>query len=107
MKLTERERLDDHPLMKAMGPEPLGNEFDAAMLARACKGFEQLVPKFGLNSWTGIRYLDYQAARVPQGHYPHRATRGRKVPSQQSKATGWLEWLGNGVDDVAVRPGWI
>ncbi len=24
--------------MQAMGPEPLGNEFDAAMLARACKG---------------------------------------------------------------------
>jgi formamidopyrimidine-DNA glycosylase len=38
MKLTPREELDQHPLMKAMGPEPLGNEFDAAMLARACKG---------------------------------------------------------------------
>jgi formamidopyrimidine-DNA glycosylase len=24
--------------MQAMGPEPLGNAFDAAMLARACKG---------------------------------------------------------------------
>ncbi len=38
MKLTPRDKLDDHPLMKAMGPEPLGNAFDAAMLARACKG---------------------------------------------------------------------
>jgi formamidopyrimidine-DNA glycosylase len=38
MKLTPRARLDDHPLMQAIGPEPLGNEFDAAMLARACKG---------------------------------------------------------------------
>jgi formamidopyrimidine-DNA glycosylase len=38
MKLTPREQLDEHPLMQAMGPEPLGNEFDAAMLARACKG---------------------------------------------------------------------
>jgi len=38
MKLTPREALDQHPLMKAMGPEPLGNAFDAAMLARACKG---------------------------------------------------------------------
>jgi formamidopyrimidine-DNA glycosylase len=38
MKLTPREKLDEHPLMKAMGPEPLGNEFNAAMLARACKG---------------------------------------------------------------------
>ncbi len=38
MKLTPRDKLDEHPLMKAMGPEPLGNAFDAAMLARACKG---------------------------------------------------------------------
>src|ERR1700752_4432864 len=38
MKLTPREALDRHPLMQAMGPEPLGNAFDAAMLARACKG---------------------------------------------------------------------
>jgi formamidopyrimidine-DNA glycosylase len=36
MKLTPREELDQHPLMQAMGPEPLGNEFDAAMLAGAC-----------------------------------------------------------------------
>jgi formamidopyrimidine-DNA glycosylase len=38
MKLTPREKLDTHPLMQAMGPEPLGNAFDAAMLARACAG---------------------------------------------------------------------
>jgi formamidopyrimidine-DNA glycosylase len=38
MKLTPRDKLDEHPLMKAMGPEPLGNAFGAAMLAHACKG---------------------------------------------------------------------
>jgi formamidopyrimidine-DNA glycosylase len=38
MKMTPREKLDAHPLMQAMGLEPLGNEFDAGMLARACKG---------------------------------------------------------------------
>jgi formamidopyrimidine-DNA glycosylase len=38
MKLTRRDELDQQPWMKAMGPEPLGNAFDAAMLARACKG---------------------------------------------------------------------
>src|SRR5215211_5282866 len=38
MKLTPREELDQQPWMRAMGPEPLGNEFDAAMLARACQG---------------------------------------------------------------------
>src|SRR5215218_3288376 len=38
MKIIAREKLDHEPLLRAMGPEPLGNEFDAAMLARACKG---------------------------------------------------------------------
>jgi formamidopyrimidine-DNA glycosylase len=38
MKLVPRKRLDDEPLLRALGPEPLGNSFDAAMLARACKG---------------------------------------------------------------------
>src|SRR5689334_17227147 len=38
MLLVGRQELADHPLMKAIGPEPLGNEFDAAMLARACAG---------------------------------------------------------------------
>jgi formamidopyrimidine-DNA glycosylase len=38
MKLVARARLDREPLLRALGPEPLGNEFDAAMLARACQG---------------------------------------------------------------------
>jgi formamidopyrimidine-DNA glycosylase len=38
MKLVPRASLDAEPLLKDLGPEPLGNEFDAAMLARACKG---------------------------------------------------------------------
>jgi len=38
MKLVRRTELDDEPLLRALGPEPLGNAFDAAMLARACAG---------------------------------------------------------------------
>src|SRR5438309_12032932 len=38
MLLVSRPDLDAHPLMKEVGPEPLGNAFDAAMLAAACKG---------------------------------------------------------------------
>jgi formamidopyrimidine-DNA glycosylase len=38
MKLVPRTELEREPLLQALGPEPLGNEFDAAMLARACKG---------------------------------------------------------------------
>jgi formamidopyrimidine-DNA glycosylase len=36
MKIIARKALEDEPLLSDLGPEPLGNEFDAAMLARAC-----------------------------------------------------------------------
>jgi formamidopyrimidine-DNA glycosylase len=36
MKIIARQALEDEPLLKGLGPEPLGNEFDAKMLARAC-----------------------------------------------------------------------
>jgi len=38
MKLVPRAKLAQEPLLRALGPEPLGNEFDAAMLAKACVG---------------------------------------------------------------------
>jgi formamidopyrimidine-DNA glycosylase len=38
MKLVPRARLDEEPLLRALGPEPLGNAFDAALLAKACAG---------------------------------------------------------------------
>jgi formamidopyrimidine-DNA glycosylase len=37
MKIVPRGKLDDEPLLAKLGPEPLGNAFDAAMLAAACK----------------------------------------------------------------------
>jgi formamidopyrimidine-DNA glycosylase len=38
MQLVPRAELARHPLVKALGPEPLGNEFSAALLAAACAG---------------------------------------------------------------------
>jgi formamidopyrimidine-DNA glycosylase len=38
MKLVARAKLDEEPQLRELGPEPLGNEFDAAMLAQACRG---------------------------------------------------------------------
>lgn len=38
MKLVPRSKLDDEKMLSALGPEPLGNAFDAPMLARACRG---------------------------------------------------------------------
>jgi formamidopyrimidine-DNA glycosylase len=37
MKIVARDKLDAEPLLKGLGPEPLGNAFDAAMLSNACK----------------------------------------------------------------------
>ena len=36
MKVIARKALQEEPLLRGLGPEPLGNEFDAAMLARSC-----------------------------------------------------------------------
>jgi formamidopyrimidine-DNA glycosylase len=38
MKLFPRRAIDEEPLLRSLGPEPLGNAFDAAMLADACAG---------------------------------------------------------------------
>ena len=38
MKLVPRSKLGEEPLLRGLGPEPLGNEFSAAMLAAACRG---------------------------------------------------------------------
>jgi formamidopyrimidine-DNA glycosylase len=37
MKIIARNELDVEPLLRGLGPEPLGNEFDAAMLAASCE----------------------------------------------------------------------
>jgi len=36
MKIIAREVLEEEPLLRGLGPEPLGNEFDAKMLAHSC-----------------------------------------------------------------------
>ncbi len=36
MKVIGRQAIEEEPLLKDLGPEPLGNEFDAGMLARSC-----------------------------------------------------------------------
>ncbi len=38
MKVIARSAFDEEPLLRGLGPEPLGNEFDAAMLAHSCEG---------------------------------------------------------------------
>jgi formamidopyrimidine-DNA glycosylase len=38
MKIIARNAIDAEPLLRGLGPEPLGNEFDARMLAHSCAG---------------------------------------------------------------------
>jgi formamidopyrimidine-DNA glycosylase len=38
MKLVRRADLDQEPLLHALGPEPLAEEFDSTVLARLCRG---------------------------------------------------------------------
>jgi formamidopyrimidine-DNA glycosylase len=38
MKIIARGAIDEEPLLRGLGPEPLSNAFDAAMLARSCVG---------------------------------------------------------------------
>jgi formamidopyrimidine-DNA glycosylase len=38
MKIVPRAALDEEPALRILGPEPLGNEFGAEALARACAG---------------------------------------------------------------------
>lgn len=38
MDLVSASRLDSHPSLRGLGPEPLSDAFDAATLARACAG---------------------------------------------------------------------
>jgi formamidopyrimidine-DNA glycosylase len=38
MRLIARAQLNQDPMIEALGPEPLGNAFDGAMLAEACAG---------------------------------------------------------------------
>src|SRR5690242_13737144 len=38
MKIVPRGKIEDEPLLRWLGPEPLGNRFDAEMLAAPCAG---------------------------------------------------------------------
>ena len=38
MKLVPQAKIESEPFMRALGPEPLGNSFNAAVLAQACNG---------------------------------------------------------------------
>ena len=79
MKLVPRARLEQEPQLRALGPEPLGNEFDAAMLAKACAGKKTSL-KAALISTTASSTGG--SASIGGGH-----TSNSAIPSATSSAT--------------------
>ena len=63
MKLVARAKLEQEPLLRNLGPEPLGNEFDAAMLATACAGKKTSLKAALLRPARGRRPRQYLCLR--------------------------------------------
>ena len=80
MKIIARNALEDEPLLKGLGPEPLGNEFDAAMLARACFNKKTSLKAALLTSaWSRVSAISMSARRCT-GRICRRADWRRRWP---------------------------
>src|SRR5262249_23788027 len=93
MKLVARAELDREPLLRALGPEPLGNQFDAALLARACKSKKtSLRRRYRISgSWPGLATSMYVRPCTARGSRPSGAPpRLRAEPgARMSTQNGW------------------
>jgi len=92
MKLVPRSELDREPLLRALGPEPLGNEFDAATLARACKGKKTSLKRAVGPAGRGRLGISMSARRsTAQGSRPKRraSTIATKAGARTSARKGW------------------
>ena len=94
MKLVPRGKLDDEPLLRALGPEPLGNAFDAAMLARGLRGQED-EPQGGAagseRRGRARQHLCLRGAAIARGCRRSAGPRpSRREPARRTSApSGW------------------
>ena len=96
MKLVPRAELDDEPLLRALGLEPLGNAFDAAMLARACRGQEDAASRrrcstSGVVAGLGNIYVCealHRARLSPKRSARRRSRRKAGAPNERAAAAG-------------------
>ncbi len=63
MKIVPRSKIDEEPLLRWIGPEPLGNAFDAEMLAAACAGKKTSLKAALLDQTRGRRHRQYLRLR--------------------------------------------
>jgi formamidopyrimidine-DNA glycosylase len=108
MKLAPRGELDAQPFMQALGPEPLGNAFDAAALAQACAGKKTSL-KAALSDQRVVAGLGniyvcealWRARRSPERAAGSIATKaGKPTPAAERLATAIREVL-----DAAIAAG--
>jgi formamidopyrimidine-DNA glycosylase len=66
---------DQHPLLRDLGPEPLSDEFDGAVLARAAKGRRVAIKQFLMNNQivVGVGNIYASEALFRAGVRPRRA----------------------------------
>ena len=89
MKLVPRAKLEQEPLLRALGPEPLGNEFDAAMLAQGLSGQEDVAEGRAQRPARGCgpgQYLCLRGA-VPRAAFAEAAGVHHRRPSRQAEPT--------------------
>ena len=105
MKIIARNALEEEPLLKGLGPEPLGNEFDAAMLARRLPQQEDQPeggaarPARGGGTWQHLCLRGAAIARICRRvGWPRRWRRRRPGTDRSRQAAG-------GVDPRGAEPG--
>ena len=87
MKLVPRAKLEQEPLLRSLGPEPLGNEFDAAMLARSLRRQKDLAegsPQRSARGGGSRQYLCLRGA-VPRAALSQTARLNHRRPQRQAE----------------------
>jgi formamidopyrimidine-DNA glycosylase len=101
MKIVPRGKIEDEPLLRWLGPEPLGNRFDAEMLASACSGKKTSL-KAALLDQTVVAGIGniyacealFRARLSPKRRASTIADRGGKFKrfAQNGRSTFWCPW---------------
>ncbi len=83
MDLSPRDELADHPALRRLGPEPLAEDFSAAVLARACRGKKTSLKAALLDQRVvaGLGNIYVSEALHHAGLLPHRRASTIATPS--------------------------
>jgi formamidopyrimidine-DNA glycosylase len=108
MKLIARDELNQHPMIEALGPEPLGNAFDGAMLAAACAGKKTSL-KAALSDQKVVAGLGniYVCEALHRAHLSPRR-RASTIATRSGAPTGRADALADAIKAVlndAIRAG--